>query len=420
MTPTITTLGALAGLVVAVVLIVYNAPPFYALVLGAFLGGVIGGGGLDGTISAMLSGIQGMSYPILLILTSGVLVGALIKTNSTERIAESIVSFFGVKRAIPAIAIAAALLCVAGVFVDIALITVAPVALAVGRKANLNKECVLMALLGGGKAGNIVSPNPSVIATAQFFKVELSSLMLHSVVPAVAALLVTITLSFLLARRKNGHSIRLSDVENCSGTLPTLAEATFGPFVTLGLLAARPLFGISIDPIIALPAGGIACLLVTRRLHDTSDAAKYGLTKVLGVSILFLGTGTVAGIISATSLREQFVAILSAAHIHAFMIAPLSGILLSAATGSTTAGATLASQTFSEILAREGVPMLDAATMTSAGATTLNSLPHGSFFLATADATYMSISQRFRLIPYEACVGLTSAGVAILVYLLSV
>ena len=166
MSPIFSSLGALIGLVVAIVLIIFNAPPFYGLILGAFLGGVLGGGGLDATISAMVGGIQGMTRPIFLILASGVLVGAMIKSGSTEKLAETIVKAFGVRRAFTAIALAATLLCVAGVFVDIALIAVAPIALAVGRKANLNKESVVLAMLGGGKAGNLISPNPSTIATA--------------------------------------------------------------------------------------------------------------------------------------------------------------------------------------------------------------------------------------------------------------
>ena len=40
------TWGALTGLVLAIVLIVRKATPAYALVLGALLGGLLGGGGL--------------------------------------------------------------------------------------------------------------------------------------------------------------------------------------------------------------------------------------------------------------------------------------------------------------------------------------------------------------------------------------
>ena len=65
-----------------------------------------------------------------------------------------------------------------GVFIDISVITVAPIALAIGKKANISKESLLLAMIGGGKAGNIISPNPNTIAASEAFNVDLTSLML--------------------------------------------------------------------------------------------------------------------------------------------------------------------------------------------------------------------------------------------------
>ena len=56
-------------------------------------------------------------------------------------------------------------------------------------------------------------------------------------------------------------------------------------------------------------------------------------------------------------------ALLSAMNMPAFILAPLSGILMAAATASTTAGSTVASQTFSGTLLAAGVPALSAAAM---------------------------------------------------------
>ena len=110
--------------------------------------------------------------------------------------------------------------------------------------------------------------------------------------------------------------------------------------------------------------------------------------------------------------------LLEAMHMPAFVLAPLSGVLMAAATASTTAGATVASQTFSGALLEAGVPALSAAAMVHAGATVLDSLPHGSFLHATGGAVNMGISQRMKLIPYEALIGLTSTVIAVIVYLL--
>ncbi|BBP93397.1 hypothetical protein BsIDN1_70150 [Bacillus safensis] len=60
-----------------------------------------------------------------------------------------------------------------GVFVDVAVITVAPIALAIAKRAKLSKTGILLAMIGGGKAGNIMSPNPNAIAASDAFLVYL-------------------------------------------------------------------------------------------------------------------------------------------------------------------------------------------------------------------------------------------------------
>ena len=60
---------------------------------------------------------------------------------------------------------------------------------------------------------------------------------------------------------------------------------------------------------------------------------------------------------------------------------------------------------------------LGAAAMIHAGATVVDSLPHGSFFHATGGAVFMDIRARLRLIPFEAAIGLVSTLTSVAVYL---
>ena len=415
---TFTTLGALIGLVIAIVLIIRQVHPAYSLILGALVGGLIGGGGLEGTVSTMVSGAGSMMSSVLRILTSGILAGALIKTGSAEKIADTIVTKLGEKRAVAAISIATMIICAVGVFIDISVITVAPIALSIGKKTNLSKPGVLLAMIGGGKAGNIISPNPNTIAASEAFGVDLTSLMMKNIIPAVCALIVTIVIAGLLAKKKNGEMIADSDAETSGQKeLPGLFAAILGPLVVIILLGLRPIAGIAIDPQIALPVGGLVSILVTKNARSTIPFMEFGLSKVIGVSILLVGTGTIAGIIKASNLQTDVIHLLDAMNMPAFVLAPLSGILMAGATASTTAGATVASQTFSSALLEAGVPALSAAAMIHAGATVIDSLPHGSFFHATGGAVNMQIKQRMRLIPYEALIGLTSTVVSVIVFL---
>ena len=409
----ISTLGALVGLILAIILIIKKVHPAYSLILGALVGGVIGGAGLAGSVSAMVTGAQGMMSPVLRIMTSGILAGALIKTGSAETIAETIVKKLGEKRAVAAIAIATMIICAVGVFIDIAVITVAPIAIAIAKKANLSKAGILLAMIGGGKAGNIISPNPNTIAASEAFQLDLTALMAKNIIPALVALVVSIVLAGFLAKKVD-HAFDDMEEEAEHHTSVPFFQAILGPVVVIALLALRSLVGVSVDPLIALPIGG----LVTGHSKHTVEYTEFGLSKVIGVSILLIGTGTIAGIIKASSLQVDMIHVLEALNMPSFVLAPLSGILMGAATASTTAGSTIASQTFAAPLVSSGVPAVAAAAMIHAGATVLDSLPHGSFFHATGGSVFMSIEDRMKLIPYEALVGLTSTIVAVILYLL--
>ena len=137
MEPIFTTWGAVGALALAIALIVRKAPPAYALIFAALVGGLAGGGGLEPTVNAMIDGAKGMMPAVLRILASGVLAGALIRTGAAARLADAIVGGLGARFALPAVALASMVVCAVGIFLDIAVITVAPIALAVDRRANL-------------------------------------------------------------------------------------------------------------------------------------------------------------------------------------------------------------------------------------------------------------------------------------------
>jgi GntP family gluconate:H+ symporter len=186
----------------------------------------------------------------------------------------------------------------------------------------------------------------------------------------------------------------------------------------VALLALRPVAGVTIDPFLALPLGGIVAIATTGNLRNGFAFAEFGLSKVVGVAILLLGTGTIAGIIKASALQYDVISLLEALNMPAFVLAPLAGILMAGATASTTAGATIAAQTFAPTLIEQGVPALAAAAMIHAGATVVDSLPHGSFFHATGGSVNMSIGDRMKLIPFEACVGLTATIMSVIMFLI--
>ena len=103
--------------------------------------------------------------------------------------------------------------------------------------------------------------------------------------------------------------------------------------------------------------------------------------------IFLLALRPIAGIIKASALQYSVIRMLEIMNMPAFVLAPLAGILM--ATASTTAGATV-----------------------------VDSLPHGSFFHATGGAVNMTIEERMKPILFEACIGLTSTIVSVVIFLI--
>ena len=419
MEPIFSTCGALVGLVLAIILIIRKVTPVYALVFGALVGGLLGGGGLVGTVTAMISGTQAMMPSVLRILASGVLVGALVKTGSAAKIADAIVAGLGSRFALVAVALATMIVTAVGVFIDIAVITVAPVALAVGKKADISVPALLLAMVGGGKAGNVLSPNPNTIAVAEAFKLDLTTVMAANIIPALCALGMTVLLATWLSRHwRTCESSLAGDSSSSGGSRPGVLQAVAGPLVVVGLLSLRPLCGVTVDPLVALPAGGLVAVLVCGEWRKVIDYSEFGLSKVIGVSVLLIGTGTVAGIVKGSALNADLVRLLGACHLPVFALAPVSSVLLSGATGSTVAGVTIAAQTFSGTLLDAGVPAASAAAMLHAGGTIFDALPHGSFFYATMGAVGMGVKDRMKVFPFGTLVGATTTVTSVLVYLL--
>ena len=414
-------IGALVGLVLSIVLIVRKLSPVYSLLLGALVGGLLGGLGIEATATTMVSGVKDITPAIVRILAAGVLSGVLIKSGAAESISHTIVEKLGRKQVYLALALSVMLLTAVGVFVDVAVITVAPVAIMIGRKLGASRFKILLAMIGGGKCGNIISPNPNTIIAAENMEAPLSSVMFAGLVPAIIGLLVTVYVIIPLMPNSDLYTPTSDKEEDGSGTkaLPSFWASVAGPLVAIALLALRPLAGVAIDPMVALPVGGIVGIATTRTWNKAGESISFGLEKMSVVAVLLVGTGAIAGIIKASSLTDLLIGVMGSGEGGRVLLAPLAGAIMSAATASTTAGATVASASFGQTILAAGIPAVWGAAMINAGATVLDHLPHGSFFHATGGSVEMTIKQRLRLSPYESLVGLVLATCSTLAYILS-
>ena len=408
-------LAALIGLSISIILIIKKFSPVYSLILGAVVGGLLAGWGLETTVAEMITGVKEITPAIVRIIAAGVLTGMLVKTGAATTKAKSIINALGQKYIYLALALSAMVLTAMGVFVDVAVITIAPIAIITGCRLRLSKFKLLLAMIGGGKCGNIISPNPNTIIAAENFDAPLSSVMGAGIIPALIGLAVTVFI--IVPLMPKGDLMEGGKEYDDNEKLPSLWVSLIGPIVTILLLALRPIAGIVIDPMIALPVGGIIGIITTGNWKNMTTCLSYGLEKMSGIAILLVGTGTLAGVIKASAIKDVLVNMLAGWSNGGTFMAPISGALMSAATASTTAGATIASASFADAIMAAGVTAVWGAAMINAGATVLDHLPHGSFFHATGGSMSMSVKERLKLIPYETLVGFILASCSVIAYM---
>ncbi|MGG7009882.1 UNVERIFIED_CONTAM: GntP family permease [Limosilactobacillus fermentum] len=419
--------GALIGLALSIYLILKKLNPVYSLMLGAIIGALLGGASLTGTIDILVKGEQSVMGTVLRVLAAGMLAGVMMESGAAETLARTIVDKLGDRMAILSLALATMVITAVGVFIPVAVLIVAPIALEVGRRMHISKLALLVALSGGGKAGNIISPNANTIAAAKGFGLELSQVMIADFIPAVVALIVTVIVARLLV--KKGDAVMEADlgdmVDSDTGNLPTLGQAVVTPILAIVLLLLNPigqvahltlLTKVNLDATYVLPFAAIVGALVMKKGRELRDYARVGMTRMTDVVLILIGAGAIGSTITSSNLPQLLIKGVEASHIPGVLLAPISGILMAAATASTSTGVILATGSFAKAILGFGVAPLAAAAMVHTGAIVIDQLPQGNYFHVTANAMHMDLRQRSQGILYEAMVGGSAMLTATILY----
>ncbi|TFZ19485.1 GntP family permease [Limosilactobacillus fermentum] len=419
--------GALIGLALAIYLILKKLNPVYSLMLGAIIGALLGGASLTGTIDILVKGEQSVMGTVLRVLAAGMLAGVMMESGAAETLARTIVDKLGDRMAILSLALATMVITAVGVFIPVAVLIVAPIALEVGRRMHISKLALLVALSGGGKAGNIISPNANTIAAAKGFGLELSQVMIADFIPAVVALIVTVIVARLLV--KKGDAVMEADlgdmVDSDTGNLPTLGQAVVTPILAIVLLLLNPigqvahltlLTKVNLDATYVLPFAAIVGALVMKKGRELRDYARVGMTRMTDVVLILIGAGAIGATITSSNLPQLLIKGVEASHMPGVLLAPISGILMATATASTSTGVILATGSFAKAILGFGVAPLAAAAMVHTGAIVIDQLPQGNYFHVTANAMHMDLRQRSQGILYEAMVGGSAMLTATILY----
>lgn len=427
--------AALIGLALAIILILLKLNSTYALLLGTIVGCLIGGVGFSKTVEVVVAGGESVMGTIIRVLAAGVLAGVMMESGAADQIARTIVSKFGEKLAIFSLAFATMIICAVGVFIPVAVLIVAPIAIEVGSRMGISKLALLIALSGGGKAGNIISPNPNTIAAAEGFSsktvtIQPSQVMVASLIPALFGLAMAVLLATLM--KKKGKIVQESDLTGSSAKtkedkeLPSIGASLVAPIVAVVLLLLNPIGSMlhifllekfQVDAMYILPLAAIIGLLAMKQGKHILEYTKAGLGRMVDVVMILIGAGAIGALITKSDLPQQIVSIINHIGIPGTLLAPIAGILMAAATASTSTGVILGSQAFGSSILSFGTSRLAAAVTMQAGATVIDGLPQGNYFHVTAKAMNMDLKERMSVLPFEALVGLTMTVVATIMYI---
>ena len=417
--------GAIFGIIVAIMLILKKVNPTYSLIIGAIVGALIGGAGVQETVNVLISGTQSVMGTVIRVLSAGIFAGIMMESGAAVSIARTIVNKLGARFAIAALVIATMIITGVGVFIPVAVLIVSPIAMEVGKETGISKLALLLAMSGGGKAGNIVSPNPNTIAAAGGFNVSLSSVMLYGFIPAVFGVIMAIILANLI--KDKGRKVTDADIDASAAqmTYPAFAKALVAPIVAIVLLMIQPIAQIAhisalenfaLDSMYVLPIAGLIGLFAMKQQKEMLNYMTIGLAKMTPTILILIGAGAIGGVITASDLSLQVVSLIEQSGISGTFLAPIAGILMGAATASTSTGAILASGSFGKAILDMGVVPVSAAVMVHTGATVIDHLQHRTYFHVTGDAMKLTMNERMKIVAYESLVGLTMAVAALIIY----
>ena len=421
--------GVILALGLSIFLIVKKMNPALAMFTGVFAGALVGGASLPQMLDIVILGGRQVVGINIRIIAGGFLAGALIETGAAETIARGIIKGLGEKRAILAIALSAMIVTASGVFITVTLIIIAPIALSVAYKANVSKFAAILAISGGGKAGNIMSPNPNTIAAAGSFDVPLSELMINGFLPGLVALITTVLLCKLVQKKYFMVEAGDLDAPTQVDNLPSFGKAIVAPLVAIGLLMLNPvgdILGISfinsanlpMDPFYVLPIGAVVGLLVLGKGKHIADYAAKGALRMAPIVLMLFGAGAIGGLITVSVFPQMIENALHNMGIPTAFLAPLSSTIFSSASGSNAAGVIIGGESFAPTILAAGVPALGAAVMLHAGGGFLDIVPHGNIFLATQQGMKCTMTQRMKVMPFEALVGGAMTLTTVIMYLL--
>lgn len=441
----VTTAVAIVGIVLLITWL--KAPPVFALLLGTLFLGVTTDVGFAGTSEAVTSGFADVLGEIGVLITFGVIMGALLTvTDTMQRLVGAMLRVFG-ERSIPYVVAVALSSLFTSIYSDVLLVLSAPIARRLGPRLGPRG----IALMGGALTAGIevglvfVAPGVAAVAVAGVLGVPLGQMFVFGLLVGVP----TAALTMLVFRLALPRLIRwdpAADEQAVDGTAPevpagsdgapadaagaTAASATAGTdtitdpttrtrqlplllalspvLVSLALIGAGALTsGIGVendvvafvtDPVVAIFVGACLAFLLASRVRpraDISTAVGTALTSCGPILILSGISGSLGAVIEGSGLADILGAGFSSGVLPPLLLVWLVAAVLHVALGSISVASITAAGILAPIAGSLGVPVVLVALAAGSGALFL---PHVSsnFFWMFQSLLGLSVRGTFK------------------------
>ncbi len=391
----------------------YRVPPFFALVGGALLFGLLAGLGIDRTVGEIVAGVGRVFSAFGIIILSGAVIGKVLEAEGgIEGIAADVRRY--VRDPVAASGLLGYLLAVPLTCCITAFVLLVPILEALEREGRRRNNLLYLAALGSVASYALVYPTPVVIPLVEAFDAE-GSLLLYDAVAIPLSLLIVLLL-VLVARRRLGPA----PAAPAPGGEAVLHLRAWAPFAVILAAAGVGLYaGLSHTTLINLVmlAGAAAALALAT--PDRRHPAVLAGSKHAGVIIFDLvGAGAIGSVIVASGIAEEALAALTGA-VPVLLVPFLLAALVQTVQGSRVVTAVITAGILAGTEVAAAIDPVPLVLMVGAGACVFSYVTDPYFWLvqrATGDPP--STVVREYTLPL-AGVGLLVLGAALLLQLLA-
>lgn len=282
------------GLIVAVFVLVWlvlrtRVHALIAMLAAACIAGLLGGMGIDKTLSVITSGFGTTLGSIGLVIGLGVMMGRLLEVSgAAERIAWSFIKWLGKRREEWALAITGYIVSIP-IFVDSAFVILYPVAKALAKSGKRSLLTLGVALAGGlVVTHHTVPPTPGPLGVAGIFNVDIGAMLLTGMALAVPCVIGIVFYAQWLDKRYPDFVPRTLNADEVNAALEQYnkeKEQKDLPSLTLSLLPI-------VVPIVLIFLKAICSTLAT--IEGWSGLATHPVVQAIN----FVGTPVIALAIS--------------------------------------------------------------------------------------------------------------------------